>query len=243
MLNPKKRKLQDMSGDPLQGRLPLTKRRHTPSYELIEFLSRGIGSSHAYVSKRNKKAPNFQISKKKTLVLRRQLTESMQALVVFLRYGTLQDDSREWHTATEVFRRTGVKVQTQQGVIRRWRERGFLIINVKRPGGKKMMSEEQIRWIVNPTTLANMAHMSLRQRSVAVKNHFGIGSFCASTLREYYRQYGVKYKRPDYRYWKSFAEDRDLQMKQMEFLKKLGTLIKEEAYDEVVYLDETTFHL
>ena len=29
----------------------------------------------------------------------------------------------------------------------------------------------------------------------------------------------------------------------MEFVQKLGTLIKEESYDEVVYLDETTFHL
>ena len=83
-----------------------------------------------------------------------------------------------------------------------------------------------------------MAHMSLRQRSVAVKNHFGIRSFCASTLREYYKHYGVKYKRPDYRYWKSYAEDRDLQTKQIEFVQKLGTFIKEEAYDEVVYLDD-----
>ena len=73
MLKTKKRKVQDMSGDPLQGRQPLTKRRHTPSYELIEYLSRGIGSSHAYVSKRTKKAPNFHISKKKTLILIRRL--------------------------------------------------------------------------------------------------------------------------------------------------------------------------
>ena len=29
----------------------------------------------------------------------------------------------------------------------------------------------------------------------------------------------------------------------MEFVLKLGPLIKEESFDELVYLDETTFHL
>ena len=103
------------------------------------------------MSKRTKKAPNFQISKKKTFIFRRQLKESMLVLVIFLRYVNLHDDSNEWHTATEVFKRTGEKLQTQQGVIKRWRDRRFLAMNLKRPGGsKKMMSEERIRRIVNP---------------------------------------------------------------------------------------------
>ena len=59
MLKTKKRKLQDMSRDPLQGRQPLTNRRHTPSYKLIEYLSRGIGSSHSYVSKRTQLVDEF----------------------------------------------------------------------------------------------------------------------------------------------------------------------------------------
>ena len=29
----------------------------------------------------------------------------------------------------------------------------------------------------------------------------------------------------------------------MVFFQKVGTLIKEKSYDEVIYLDETTFHL
>lgn len=64
-----------------------------------------------------------------------------------------------------------------------------------------------------------------------------------STLRHYYVRYGVKFKRPDYRYWKSQAENRELQSQQLEFVQKLGTMIKEDAYTEIVYIDETTFHL
>ena len=169
MKNIKKRKLDEMSGAFLQGRQPLTKRHNTPHYELIEFLGRGIGNSHALRTKKMKKTPNFQISKKKSIILRRELSESMQALVIFLRFGTLQNDEQQWHTAMEVFRKTGVKVQTQQGIVRRWKERDFLIINKKRPGQKKMLSEEQITWLVSPSTLQNMAHMSLQQRCAMIR--------------------------------------------------------------------------
>ena len=50
----------------------------------------------------------------------------------------------------EVFRRTGVKVQTQQGIVRRWRARGFLILNMKRPGQKQMLNDDQVAWLVSP---------------------------------------------------------------------------------------------
>jgi hypothetical protein len=110
MKNIKKRKLEEMSGPLLQGRQPLTKRHHTPHYELIEFLGRGIGNSHALRTKKVKRTPNFQISKKKSIILRRQFSESMKAQVIFLRFGTLRNDDQTWHTAMEVFQKTGVKV-------------------------------------------------------------------------------------------------------------------------------------
>jgi transposase len=86
-------------------------------------------------------------------------------LVIFLRFGTLSDDSSTWNSATEVFKRTGVKLQTQYNFIRRWRERGFLIFNKKRPGKKEMLSEEQISWLIDCKTLNSMAHLNLMQRS------------------------------------------------------------------------------
>jgi transposase len=64
-----------------------------------------------------------------------------------------------------------------------------------------------------------------------------------STIRNYYIKYGVKYKRPDYKYYKCRAEEQELQQKQLEFAKELGTMIVDRAYDEIIYIDETTFHL
>ena len=63
------------------------------------------------------------------------------------------------------------------------------------------------------------------------------------TLRRYYIKYKVKYIRPNYTYWKSFAEKKSLKLKQVAFVEQLGTLIHDKYYDEILYIDETTFHL
>ena len=68
-------------------------------------------------------------------------------------------------------------------------------------------------------------------------------TFCAMTLRRYYIKYKVKYIRPNYTYWKSFAEKKSLKLKQVAFVEQLGTLIHGKYYDEILYIDETTFHL
>ena len=63
------------------------------------------------------------------------------------------------------------------------------------------------------------------------------------TLRRYYIKFKVKYIRPNYTYWKSFAEKNSLKEKQLAFVQQLGTVIHDWAYDEIVFIDETTFHL
>lgn len=65
----------------------------------------------------------------------------------------------------------------------------------------------------------------------------------SKTLRKYYIKYGVRFKSPDYKYWKSLAEKNELQKDQLEFVQELGTMIVQQAYDEILYLDETTFNL
>ena len=63
------------------------------------------------------------------------------------------------------------------------------------------------------------------------------------TLSKYYKKYNVNFKRPDYKYYKSIAQKENLKEKQLEFVKNLGTIIMERAYHEIIYIDETTFHL
>lgn len=88
-----------------------------------------------------------------------------------------------------------------------------------------------------------MAPLSLKERAAVVRERFGLATFGASTLQGYYMRHGVRYKRPDYRYWKSRAENAELKAKQYSFVEALGTIIRDRAYDDVVYIDETTFHL
>jgi hypothetical protein len=51
------------------------------------------------------------------------------------------------------------------------------------------------------------------------------------------------YKRPDYKFWKSNAENQGLKQHQLEFVQTLGSYIQQKAYDEVLYVDETTFNM
>ncbi len=52
----------------------------------------------------------------------------------------------------------------------------------------------------------------------------------------------MKFKRPDYVFYKSSAEMQDLRGRQHEFVQHLGHLIMEDKYD-LIYVDETTFNL
>lgn len=76
-----------------------------------------------------------------------------------------------------------------------------------------------------------------------IKEQLGLDRLDRETLRTYYLRHGVKFKRPDYRFWKSIAENKALQEKQLEFVQKLGTLLIEKPYDEILYVDETTVNV
>lgn len=118
-----------------------------------------------------------------------------------------------------------------------------MLYKSKRPGAQQKLSSEQVKWLIDPETLTSMSHLSLKLRANRVKDKLGLDKFSEATLWRYYARYGVKYKRPDYTYWKSRAENLALIEKQFDFVQRLSSLIKESHYDEIIYLDETTFHL
>ena len=68
-------------------------------------------------------------------------------------------------------------------------------------------------------------------------------TFNECILKSYYNLNGITFKRADYRYWKSLAEEDELRQKQLQFAEELGTINVQKAYHEIVYIDETTFHL
>ena len=176
-------------------------------------------------SRRIRKAPQKIRAVLAGLKLRKEISEELQALVIFLRFGSLNSDKTAWHRPSEVFMRTGVKMCTQLGIITRWRNRGFVILRKKHPGRKETLTRNQVHHIVSAETLQRMTHLSLARRSQILREELGLKSMSSKTLRNYYIKYGVKFKRPDYKYWKSLAEKNELQKDQMEFVQELGTMI------------------
>ena len=55
-----------------------------------------------------------------------------------------------------------------------------------------------------------MVHLSLKKRAMIVRDKFQLETFDAMTLRRYYVKFKVRYIRPNYTYWKSFAEKNSL---------------------------------
>jgi len=96
-----------------------------------------------------------------------------------------------------------VKVQTHQGTVRRWQQRGIVIMNTNRPGLKKMLNEEQITWLVSPSTLQSMDHLYFSKRSWWCWTATTCPPFAPTCSRQYYLRGGLKFKRPEYCYWKT----------------------------------------
>ena len=192
------------------------------------------------------KHTTFQLLTKSTAtkhLLRKEHSTDMQALVIFLRFGRLTTDEHPWLSPKEVWVRTGVKACTQHQMIRRWRDQGFTVMKTKRLGIKETLDKEQIEWLTSLETLQSMSHLSLKQRAQVIQERLQLPKFHFTMLRRYYVHYKVKYKRPDYKFWKSSADIDDLRGKQKLFVQELGQLLINKEYDEILYLDETTCNL
>ena len=128
-------------------------------------------------------------------------------------------------------------------IIKRWKQHGFLIVNRKRDGKRELLNREQISWLTDAQTLEEMSHLSLRKRAMLVQERLQLQSFSYRTLRHYYHRYGIKYKRPDYSYWKSRAENQDLLWTQYNYVREMVDYMQKGVYNEIIYIDETTFNL
>ena len=98
--NQRKRRLADMGASVLIRHQPRTKQRRIPHIDIISFLSKIQDQRHVTAVARTKSLP-FKIKHEHSV--------HVQALIVFLRFGSLSSDSCQWHTAAEVFRKTGIK--------------------------------------------------------------------------------------------------------------------------------------
>ena len=184
----KKRKLREVTGQVMEPPPHLAKRRRFSASDVISFLRRQITEGAPVTNRRPSKSqgissfPDLFKSKGTKYLLRRQHSISMEALVIFMRFGSLTNDNHKWLTATEVFKRTGVKIKTQWSMVNRWRKRGFIIERRKPQGRPRMLTKEQVQWITDNSTLQSMSHLCLAKRARLIKEHFQLPSFSDNTL-------------------------------------------------------------
>lgn len=231
MVTRKRRRDEMMEGVPFES-LPTvcTKKRlaNTP-LKMIEFLGQLMQKSRGVPSKQRKRrdrparryCSEFKKLKGTKYLLRHEHSEAVQSLVIFLRFGSLKHDQQAWLRPHEVERRTGIRACSQLKIIRRWRMRGYLVMKTPKDGRKEILQPEQIKWLVDYNTLEDMSHLGLRQRAMMVKERFQLPSFSHVTLRQYYRRYGVKFNKPNYKYWRSQAENNDLRGQQLEHVRMM----------------------
>jgi hypothetical protein len=126
---------------------------------------------------------------------------STQALVIFLRFGTIKNDRKVWLSPKEVLLRTGVRTSAQANIIRRWRQRGYVVTSLlQRRGRKRMLTSQQVNYLKNPKILQEWSHLSLEERAARMRDKYDLPRFSANTLRDYYLRSKVRYRKPQFIY-------------------------------------------
>lgn len=116
-------------------------------------------------------------------------------------------------------------------------------MKTRKDGRREKLNQDQIRWIIDNDTLESMSHLSLRKRADVIRERFNLRSFWYQTLQRYYHRYGVRYNKPNYKYWRSQAENNDLKGIQMDYVQKLVNHMQKKTFDEIIFIDETTCNL
>lgn len=87
------------------------------------------------------KEPSRRVKKGFKVKLPPPFSLSTQALVIFLRFGNIHNDRKTWLSPKEVLQRTGVRASAQSNIIRRWRQRGYVITSrVSNRGRKRILT-------------------------------------------------------------------------------------------------------
>jgi hypothetical protein len=118
MKNNKKRKLNEVSGDPPPERQAVTKRRKVDKYALMEFFEKKIeekallkrhlkanekAKPSAFKFQFNNQVKSDRINSTLGLKVIKRFSVEMQALVIFLRYGSLNSDKNIWMKTTDIY--------------------------------------------------------------------------------------------------------------------------------------------
>ena len=85
--------------------------------------------------------------------------------------------------------------------------------------------------------------MSLQQRANYWREKLGLAKLSTWLIREIYLENGASYRKPKVVYKSKNERVEELRHKQKEFSTTITRVIMSEPDTDIVYIDETTFHL
>ena len=139
---------------------------------------------------------------------------------------------------------TGVSYKTQYSMVKRWVQRGFKVVSLLCLRGSKVKLDEATRaTIASPAMLMAQRHMSLQQRANYWREKLGLAKLSTWLIREIYLENGASYRKPKVVYKSKNERVEELRHKQKEFSTTITRVIMSEPNTDIVYIDETTFHL
>jgi hypothetical protein len=85
--------------------------------------------------------------------------------------------------------------------------------------------------------------MSLEQRAAYWKEKLGLPKLSAWLIRQIYIEHGATYRKPQIVYRSKAEREVELLHSQKEFSQRITRVLMTEPATDVIYIDETTFHL
>jgi hypothetical protein len=85
--------------------------------------------------------------------------------------------------------------------------------------------------------------MSLYQRAAYWRERLQLPKLSTWLIREIYLEHGASYRKPQVVYKSKNERVEELRHKQKEFSSTITRVLMQEPHTDVVYIDETTFHL
>ena len=167
-----------------------------------------------------------------------------QRRVIWLRFGSLETMEKQWHTPSQVKEMTGISTSCQWKIIKRWLERGKKVISFKFLTGRKIKVPEDVRsMIASPEWLLKQRHLSLQERAAFWRDRLQVPKLSAYLIRTIYLEHGATYRKPQIIYCSKAAREMELKHSQKEFSQHITKVLMQQPENDIVYIDETSFHL
>ena len=170
--------------------------------------------------------------------MRRALPMRFKYLIVYLRYGSLENFDQCHMRIPDIARRTNCHYSTVNMFLHRFRERGYQILPPQyKNSGRSLKIDGALReYLLGQDTLEAWTAYTLRRRCALIKKDWGV-DIPFTTLFYFYRRHGIKNRARHYAYDKSLAPTEELVFN---FARLLADVIRQKL--PLIYVDESSVH-